>query len=340
MKLRPFILLINLVCAGVAVNAQEAAPAPAPAQATPADAALLHGYTLGAGDQVAGGALGEIGYDFVTTVDEDGLIKVPFIPDKMIVAQCRTEREIQADIETEIKKYVREPHFSFRIVEKHSRPPVTVSGEIVKPMEITLTRPRTLIEILSLAGGLKEEASGQIQVTRPKTPMCMAENDPDNWKADSSSRTYSYASIKLGNNDSNPTIYPGDAVNIVKAPPVYINGEVVAGQGVYLKESGLSLTEALGMVGGHRPDADIKRIEIYRLKAGSGPTSKDRDLIAANIKLIREGKQKDIMLQPYDIVLVGKAKKSVGLMIAEVALNAGKTLATGFANATPYRVIY
>src|SRR5437868_6762356 len=137
MKLRPFILLINLVCAGVAVNAQESASAPV--QTTPSDAAVLHGYTLGAGDQVAGGALGEIGYDFVTTVDEDGLIKVPFIPDKMIVAQCRTEREIQADIETEIRKYVREPHFSFRIVEKHSRPPVTVSGEIVKPLDNNLT---------------------------------------------------------------------------------------------------------------------------------------------------------------------------------------------------------
>ena len=342
MKFKSFILFIFLICGSIA-NAQNSSPAPentVNAQNPPSDASFSRGYTLGPGDMVAGGLLGELGYDFVATVDENGMLEIPFVG-KPIVAQCRTERELRAELETEIRKYVRDPHFSFRITERHSRPPVSISGEVMKQTaEITLTRKATLIEILSLAGGLKEEASGQILVSRLKPPMCMAGTDPDNWKSDSNSRIYSYAKIQLGNDESNPTIYPGDVIVVKRAPPVYINGEVVGGQAVFLKENGLSLAGAIGMVGGSRPEANIKNIAIYRLKPGAGPESQNRDLISANLKLIRDGKQKDVMLQPYDLVVIDKAKKSIGLMIAEVALNAGKTLATGFANATPYRVIY
>lgn len=343
MKFRFILLLIIFAFAVVVAMPQDTTPVAVNTvniQDTRSDAAFGRGYTLGPGDQVAGGLLGELGYDFVATVDENGMLEIPFMP-APVPAQCRTERELRTELETEIKKYFRDPHFSFRIVEKHSRPPVTVSGEVTKQTaEITLTRRATLREILSLAGGPKDEASGEIVVSRLKTPMCMAENDADNWKTGSNSRTYSYASIQLGKEDSNPTIYPGDVIVVKRASPVYINGEVVGGQGIYIKENGLSLAGAIGMVGGSKPGADIKNIAIYRLKPGSSPESQDRDLISANLKLIRSGKQKDIMLQPYDLIVIDKAKKPIGAIIAEVALNAGKTLVSGVANATPYRIIY
>ena len=52
--------------------------------------------------------------------------------------------------------------------------------------------------------------------------------------------------------------------------------------------------------------SETKDIKIYRLK----PNSKDREIIAANYDLIRKQQQKDIMLQPYDIVEVDKARKA------------------------------
>lgn len=303
------------------------------------------GYTLGPGDKVTGTVHGELGYDFVGTVDEDGMLAVPFMK-KLVPAQCRTEREIKAEIETEVRKYLRDPNFNFYVTLRNSRPTVSVSGEISKQTEITLTRRATLMEVISIAGGLKEEASGEIQVSRPQKPLCMAENDPDNWKAlsndpsDVPSRTYSYAKVLLGKEDSNPTIYPGDRIVVKRAPPVYVNGEVVGGQAVFLKENGLSLAGAIGMVGGSRPGANIKNIAIYRLKPGASPDSQSRELISANLQLIRTGKQTDVMLQPYDVVVVDKAKDSIGKILLDVATNAGKTLVGGFANATPYRVIY
>jgi len=349
MKFRSFIVFNILVFSGIIAHAQDAANTPENAGNTQdgssSAASFTRGYTLGPGDQVAGRVLGEAEYDFVATVDENGMIEVPFVK-KPVVAQCKTERELRSELTDVLKTYLRDPQLSFRISEKHSRPTVSVAGEIMKQMEITLTRKATLIEILSVAGGIKEEASGEIQVFRPKPPLCMAENDPDNWKSNSSdptdlpSRTYSHANVQLGKEDSNPTIYPGDRIFVKKAPPVYVTGQVVAGQGVYLKENGLSLTDAIGMVGGPRPEANKNNIAIYRLKSGSNPASRDRELISANFKLIREGKQKDILLQPYDIVVADKAKKPIGLTIAEFALSAGKAAITAGANAIPYRVIY
>lgn len=338
MKLKSFFLFNILLFSGIFVYAQGPETTVNPQEASK-DGSSLKGYTLGPGDQIAGNVFGEQGYDFVVNVDEDGMIAMPFMK-QPIVAQCKTEREVKAEIETEIRKYLRDPHLNFRVAEKHSRPPVSVYGEINKVAEITLTRERTLLEILAIAGGPKEqEASGLVEVRRPRTPLCMADNDKDNWKA-SATRTFRLADVNAGREDSNPVIYPGDMILVQRAPPIYITGEVVSPQGIFLKERGLSLTEGLALVGNVRAGAKTKVITIQRLKPGASPESNDRELISANFDLIRTGKQKDIMLKPFDIVVVDKAKDPIGLAILKVALNAGKTFAASAANVIPARIVY
>ena len=83
----------------------------------------------------------------------------------------------------------------------------------------------------------------------------------------------------------------------------------------------MSQTEAIAKIGGVRREAKTKDIKIYRLK----PNSKDREVIAANYDLIKKGQQKDVMLEPYDIIEVDKAKKSIGQTILEVVTGAART---------------
>ena len=125
-------------------------------------------------------------------------------------------------------------------------------------------------------------------------------------------------------------------VVVQKASPVYITGEVITPQGIFLKEGGLSLSEAIAKIGGVRREAKTKDIKIYRLKANS----KDREIIKANYDLIRKGQQKDIMLEPFDIVEVDKAKKNIAQTILEMALGVGRTALGGFGNALTTRVLY
>lgn len=299
------------------------------------------GYLLGPGDEITGKVLGEPQFDFVATIDEDGKIEVPFF-EKPIIAKCLTERMLRAEVEKLLSKYLRNPQTSVRVTKRNSRPPATIYGEVVNPQQVELVRRTTLLELLSFAGGVKEEAGGMVQVFRTRKPICSEDNPENDWRAESNdaldvpSRIYSLTSVKMGKEDANPQIYPGDVIIVQKALPVYITGEVTAPQGIYLKEGGMSLSEAIAKIGGVKREAKTRDVKIYRLKSNS----KDREIIAANYDLIRKGEQKDIMLEPYDIVEVDKAKKSVAMTILEIATGTARQTLGGFGNALPTRVLY
>lgn len=332
MKLKVLFLLASLSCLSGLLFGQE----------VPVTPEEQRGYLIGPGDVISVKVLGEKDFDIeAATVDEDGRIEVPF-SDTPVMAKCRTEKELRSDVTSVLSRYLRNPQLTLRVTERKSRPPATIYGEVRTPQQVVLTRKATLLELLSFSGGVTEEAGGMIQVFRTQAPMCSNASEDSNWTAqnngglDVPSRMYSLSSLKQGREEANPIIYPGDVVVVQKASPVYITGEVVAPQGIYLKESGLSLTEAIAKIGGVRREAKTKDIKIYRLKANS----KDREIISVNYDLIKKGSQKDVMLEPYDIVEVDKSKKSVLQNIAEIAIGIGKNVPMGFGTALPQRVLY
>jgi polysaccharide biosynthesis/export protein len=311
-------------------------------QDIPVDMQKAKGYQLYPGDEVTGKVLGENQFDFVSTVNEDGYIEVPFFP-KPINAKCRTERELRADVTQLLSTYLRSPQLSLRITDRKSRPPATIYGEVRMPQQVLLMRKATLVELLAFSGGVTEEAGGTIQVFRTQAPFCSDGVEENIWKNDSNdptsvpSRTYSLANVKLGKEDANPIIYPGDVIVVQKASPVYITGEAIAPQGIYLKEGGMTLTEAIAKIGGVRREAKTKDIKIYRLKSAN---AKDRDIISVNYDLIKSGKQKDIKLEAYDIVEVDKAKDSIAQSILKIAVGAGRQAVGSLSGGVGYRVLY
>src|SRR5687768_17604874 len=104
------------------------------------------GYTMGPGDVVRGTVAGEEVYNFLSTVDENGLLEVPF-SDKPIMARCRTEAQLKTELVGMLGKWLRKPQLSLQI-ERKSRPPVTVHGEVNRPQQILLMRKARLNEVL------------------------------------------------------------------------------------------------------------------------------------------------------------------------------------------------
>lgn len=312
------------------------------AQDTPVDIQKAKGYQLYPGDVVTGKVLGEDQFNFVSTVNEDGNIEVPFF-DKPVVAKCRTERELRTEVTQLLSKFLRSPQLSLQITDRKGRPPATIYGEVRTPQQVMLMRKATLVELLAFSGGVTDEAGGTIQVFRTQPPLCADGAEESIWKNDSNdptnvpSKTYSIASVKLGKEDANPIIYPGDVIVVQKASPVYITGEVVAPQGIYLKEGGMTLTEAIAKIGGVRREAKTKDIKIYRLKSTN---SKEREVISANFDQIKKGAQKDLMLEPYDIVEVDKSKDSVAQQILKIAVGAGRQAVGSLSGGVGYRVLY
>ncbi len=299
------------------------------------------GYLVGVGDEISGKVLGETQFDFVSEVDEDGRLQIPFF-DKAIQARCRTEKELRADVTQILSKYLKNPQISVRVTQRRSRPPAVIFGEVRTPQQFDLRRQARMLDLLSLAGGITDQAGGTIQLFRSQKPMCSESIEDQNLQAslgsglDVAPKIYSLSSLREGREDANPIIYPGDLIIIDKAAPVYIIGEVNAPQGIYLKEGGTTLMEAIGKVNGVRREAKTKDIKIYRLKANS----KDREIIAVNYNSIKKGEQKDVLLQPYDIIEVDKAKKSIGQIILETAAGVGRSGLTGIGTGLPTRVLY
>lgn len=328
MKLKSLLIFILTLCFGTTAFAQQEI------LVTPD---IQRGYLLGPGDVITGKVLGEEQFDFVATIDEDGNIEVPFF-DKPLMAQCRSERELRTEVTKLLAKYLRNPQISLRVTERKSRPPATIYGEVRQQQQVALMRKTRLLELLSFAGGVTEKAGGMIQVFRTQPPLCAEGSDVDKWVSttddgtDVPSRMYSLTSVKQGRDEANPEIFPGDIIVVQKASPVYIIGEVMALKEIPVTENGLSLTEAIAQAGGFSREAKTKDIKIRRLKANS----KDREIIAVNYDLIKKGQQKDVMLEPEDIVEVDKSKKSVTQTILELVSGGARS----FTQVLPQRVLY
>jgi len=298
------------------------------------------GYLVGPGDVITVKVLGEEQFDAVATVDEDGKFQVPFF-EQPIDARCRTEKELRSEVTKLLSKYLRNPQISVRVTERKSRRPATIFGEVRNPQQVELRREARLLELISFSGGETSDAGGTVQVFRTQPPMCVEDTEEINWRAgaqnglDVPSRIYSLASLRQGKEEANPIIHPGDVIVVQKASPVYITGEVGVPQGIYLKEGGTSLVEAIAKVNGVNRRAKTKDIKIYRLKANS----KDREIISVNYDQIKKGMQKDVMLQPYDIIEVDKSKKTIGEVLLEAVTGAATSGIAGFGG-LPTRVLY
>lgn len=276
------------------------------------------GYMLGPGDEVTGKVLGEPQYDFVATIDANGRLEVPFV-EKAIMAKCKTEGELRNEITEALKIVLRAPQVSLRATQRKSRPPVSIYGEVRKQEQYELTRRVYLLELISYAGGVTEKSGGMVQVFRTRPAVCK-EVGQDDWGVGTTegmnvpSRMYSLASMRQGREESNPEILPGDIIVVQKASPVYVTGEVIRPGEMSIPEGGLPLMQAVAMASGITREAKTKEIKVYRRKVGST----EPQVIAVNYDLIRKGEQKDIMLEPFDIVEVGKSRKSVGDIFMDI----------------------
>lgn len=291
---------------------------PASAQGVSVEQASQRGYLIGPGDEITGKVLGEPQFDFVATVDENGKIEVPFF-ETPIVAKCMSERDLRTEITKLLSRYLKGPQLSLRVTDRKSRPPVSVLGEVRQQQQFNLTRRAYLLELLTVAGGESDKSGGTITVIRMRPPMCGEGTPSESWTASADgglgapSKTFSIASLKQGQEGSNPEIFPGDVIMVNKAAPVYITGEVVRPGELNIPEGGLLLTQAVAMANGITREAKTKNVTIRRRKSNSP----EPELIAVNYDQIKKGQQKDVLLQPFDIIVVDKAKKSVGDILLE-----------------------
>jgi polysaccharide export outer membrane protein len=137
-----------------ATPAPPAAGAPVAAAAVAAPV-LPAGYVIGPDDvlQIVFWREKELSGDVV--VRPDGRISLPLLND--VVAAGRTPDELRATLLTEASKYFGNPNPTVVVKEIRSRK-VFITGAVEKPGPYIVTSPTTVLQLISMAGGLKEYA--------------------------------------------------------------------------------------------------------------------------------------------------------------------------------------
>ena len=290
-----------------------AAPAWAPDQAR-----TLAAYVLGPDDQIAVRApdAEEIG-DKPIRIDMGGYIRLPLVG--RIKASGLTVEQLESEIAARLKVYIREPEVSVSVTEFRSQP-VSVIGSVRTPGVHQLQGRKTLVEILSLAGGLSDDAGYSVKIARRlewgRVPLASAKDDP--------SGGFSVAEVSLDgimharNPEENVVILPQDVVSVPRAEMVYVIGQVPKSGGFVLRErETLSVLQALSLAGGMDHSASPQNARILR----PAPGSASRTEIAVNLKRIMAGQAPDVPLQKEDILFVPTStpKKALG-RVADAAI--------------------
>ena len=283
-------------------------------------------YILGADDQIVIHALhAEEISDKPVRVGSDGFIKLPMIG--AVHAAGLTIAQLESTLSQKLGVYVQNPEVAVSITEMKSQP-VSVLGAVNTPGVIQLQGRKTLVEVLSLAGGVRQDAGYSVKITRLKEwgPI------PLEGATDDSTGKFSVAEVKVSDimearkPEENILVMPNDVITVPKADTIYIIGEVKK-VGAYIlgERQGISVLQALSMGGGLEKTASAGKAKILR---ASGNTDTKRIEIDVNLKNILTGKDKDVAMQPEDILFVpGSRTKTASLRVVEAMIQIGTGLA-------------
>jgi polysaccharide biosynthesis/export protein len=313
-------LLLPFAIAWCAVHLALGQSIEAPPAAEPAPPVATEGYRLGPNDEVVVRVLdAEEIPDKPLRIDMRGNLSLPLVG--RVVAAGRTVEELESDLAARLGRFLRDPQVSVTLVEIGSQP-VAVLGAVNKPGVQQIEGPKTLVEMLSLAGGLRQDAGDTIKITRRAefgaVPLEGAHSD--------ASGRFSVAELDVKEvlearrPENNILICPHDVISVPRAAMVYVIGEVEKSGGFVLEQrQSVSVLQALSLAGGLTEVAALEHARI--LRGGEDEAPAGRVEIAVDMKAIMAGKSPDVALEPEDILFVPRSGgRAAGQAVKKAAL--------------------
>jgi polysaccharide export outer membrane protein len=256
-------------------------------------------------------------------VSNDGTIPLPLLGD--VNAAGLTPQQLRDALEKEWgKTYLENPHVMVFVKEFHAQP-VSVVGAVEKPGLYQLTGPRTLIEVISLAGGFARTgvAPGRyLYVSRRGGFGSLAPAEgirlvaPDKLEISIDKLLYSRDSAV------NIMVKPLDIITVTKAEIVYVVGAVKKAGGFVLGDKRqLTVLQALALAEGLGPNAAKRDAKIIHTDDDGKRTE-----VAVNLEKILKGKGADPELSANDILFVPDSAAKAGL---KKSLDTAVAMATG-----------
>ena len=142
---------------GAAAQSMPAAAAAAAAP-RPTDPAIPAGYVIGTDDVLSIVFWKDKDMSADAQVRPDGRIALPLINE--VQAAGLTPEQLREKITEESKKYMEDASVTIVVRQINSRK-AFITGEINKPGTYPLTSPTTVVQLIAMAGGLREYANGK-----------------------------------------------------------------------------------------------------------------------------------------------------------------------------------
>lgn len=241
-------------------------------------------------------------------VSESGHISLPLIPVK-VRAGGLTAFQLEEKLAEllQVNGLVSHPQVSVFVKEPRSQP-ITVIGAVRNPQVYQAIRQMTLLEVLSLAGGITDDAGSTVIITRGGSATASSDTTGSGdggglGEARPLSITISLNDLlESGDPKFNIPLLGGDVVSVPRAGIIYVIGAVQKPGGFVLQNDREQLTalKALALAGGSRGSAKLHQAVILRKNADTG----QRQEVAVDLSLIMARKTEDIRLLPSDILFV------------------------------------
>lgn len=334
------LFLLLLICVPAAAQQPPAPAAPVePPALRPGSGSETRDYVIGPGDLLEITVYDAPDLSRDVRVSSSGVILLPLLPEP-IRADGLTPEELGAAIarEFEQRQILRRPQVSVLVKEFKSRP-VAVVGAVKKPQMVSVLGPMTLLEVLSAAEGLTDDAGPLIYVTRgaqlrelPANPAEVTEPAP----AAAGNPRVVVVSLRdlmeAKDPAANVPIFAGDAVTVPRGGIIYVVGAVNKPGGFVLKDRREQITvlQALALAEYVTQFAKPGDALIVR----RAPGTDTEETIPVDVAKILSRKAPDQPLQENDVLFIPDSQFKRGMRrVAESILQ----ITTGLAIWGPIR---
>jgi polysaccharide biosynthesis/export protein len=244
-------------------------------------------------------------------VTHQGQISLPLLGE--IDAKGLTVSALEKTVRERYDKYIYNPQVGILI--REFRQKVSVIGAVQKPGVVELTGPKTVIEILAMAGGVSEKAGSQVHVYR------QGPKERETHVIDLAVLANGAGLINAGTAGLiNMPVEPGDMINVPEAGMFFVDG-AVRKPGSYPLGRRYSLTQALATAGGVDIELSSSNISIFR-RTGPGKI----DTLAYNLDDIMAGGTTDPQLEADDVIVLPISttkfivKRFIGTLIGGISI--------------------
>jgi len=259
----------------------------------------------------------------VLTVNADGFLDVPLVGH--IQAAGLSTQELAGQVQQSLKRLYLNPEVTISAVDVKSRP-VSVFGSVNTPGVQQADGHRRLLEVLSIAGGLRQDAGPRIELTRLREmgelPAALGAKTADRFET----ADIAVSDLLEGRMpDDNVVVKAGDVITIPKARLVYVIGDVKKAGGFVVGEhDNLTVLKALALAEGLQSTANSSHAKIMR---AGGPQSPE-DERPFNVKKLLAGQLRDMPLRPDDVLFIPSSlPKKVAVRVMEAAIQTGTGIA-------------